>query len=333
MKPMHSLPRKPLIVAIITVILVVIGLWRYSEYFPSTDNAYVEANLVTVSVQVTGPVQSLRVQNHQAVKAGQLLFTIDPKPFQVALDSAQAAYELAKQEVTANAAAVETAESLVKQREVEALNSAQNGHRSLVLAAQGVLPRQSADDARADIEDRKALLKGSMAQLKQAKAQLGKEGELNAKLLQAKAAVEQARLSLTYTGVFSPVDGVIENLSLRTGDMATVAEPLFSIVDNSQWWVEANFKETQLTRIRPGQHVKVELDMYGDHDFDGVVETIAAGSGSLFSLLPPENATGNWVKTTQRFPVRIRVKNDDDRYPLRAGASASVRVNTLSQWL
>lgn len=329
---MHSQPftqRKLIILGAIGVILIVLAWWRYSEWFPSTDDAYVQANIVMVAPQITGSVQSVAVNDHQTVHAGQLLFTIDPQPFQTALAKAQAAYDLAKQQVAVDQASVASAQALVQQRQVEAINAKQNGQRSLLLAAKGVVSRREADDAKASIADSQAVLAGSQAQLRQAEAQLGVLGAANARLLQAKAAVADAQLSLSYTRVFASVDGVVENVSLRVGNVVTAADAVFSLIDEKQWWVEANFKETQLARIKPGQAVSVELDMYPGHDFKGVVESIAAGSGAIFSLLPPENATGNWVKVTQRFPVRIRLTKDP-HYPFRAGASAWVRINTLS---
>jgi len=315
----------------VVTVLGIIGWWRYSVCFPSTDNAYVNANVANVSPQITGPVSVLNVQNHQAVKAGELLLVIDPQPFQVALDLAQAAYALANQQVASDAAAVETASSVVDQRYEEALNAEISGVRSLTLASKGVLPKQAADDAKMHMGDSKAALVGAKAQLRQAKAQLGEQGRANARLLQAKATVEQAELSLRYTRVYAPSDGVVENLTLRTGDVVTAATPMFAIIDKSQWWVDANFKETQLERIKPGQSVEIKLDMYSGDVFHGQVESISEGSGSTFSLLPPENATGNWVKVTQRFPVRIRILTDPSQDPLRVGASAAVSVNTLAK--
>ena len=311
-------------------LVAVIAGWRHSALYPGTDNAYVGANLANIAPQITGPVLVLNVHNHQAVKKGQLLFIIDPKPFQVAVDLAAAAYALAQQQVAADAAAVENAQAVVEQRHEEALNAELTGVRSLTLASKGVLSKQAADDAKLHMRDTKAILQGSKAQLKQAQAQLGDLGEKNAALLQAKAVLAQAQLSLFYTHVTAPADGVIENLTMRAGDMVTTATSVFSIIDDGQWWVDANFKETQLERIKPGQAVSVKLDMYSDHEFHGYVENISKGSGSTFSLPPPENATGNWVKVTQRFPVRIRIQ-DDPAYPLRVGASASVSVNTTSK--
>ncbi len=327
---LRSLSQRQLIrVGVISILVLSIVWWRYSTLFPSTDNAYVEANVANIAAQVTGPVQHLYVQNHQAVKAGQLLFTIDPKPFQVALDSATANYTLAEQQVAAASAAVENAEQVVTQRAQASLTARQDGVRTLLLAAKGVLPKQAADDATGRIQELKAVESGALAQLKQARANLGSTGSANATLQQAKSAVEQARLALQYSQVTSPATGVVENLSLRVGDVVNLGVAVFSVVDMSQWWIDANFKETQLERIKPGQKVNVRLDMYSHHAFSGVVDSISESSGAIFSLLPPENATGNWVKVTQRFPVRIRIGDDDPDYPLRVGASASVSVNTV----
>jgi membrane fusion protein (multidrug efflux system) len=146
----------------------------------------------------------------------------------------------------------------------------------------------------------------------------------------ARAAVAQAKLDLERTRISAPAQGVIANLSLRPGEAVQPRVPLFSLIGDREYWVDANFKETQLKNVHPGQRATVTLDMYPDHAFHGVVESLSGGAGTAFSLLPPENATGNWVKVTQRVPVRVRIVDPDPRYPLRIGTSAKVEVRVAS---
>lgn len=146
----------------------------------------------------------------------------------------------------------------------------------------------------------------------------------------AEASVETAKLNLNYTSVTAPSSGMIGNLTLRPGMVVTSGVNLFAIVDRSSFWIDANFEETKLKRIRIGQSADIKLDMYPDITFHGTVSSISAANGSTFSLLPPENATGNWVKITQRFTIRILIPVNEltDKYPLRVGASAKVVINT-----
>lgn len=140
----------------------------------------------------------------------------------------------------------------------------------------------------------------------------------------------QAQLNLKYTHITAPTSGFIANLTLRQGDTVTAYQQLFALIDNQSWWVQANFKETQLTRIRPGQSATIKVDMYPRRTFSGRVMSISSAAGASFSLLPPENASGNWVKVTQRFPVKVLITAHDPRYPLRLGASSTVTINTTS---
>lgn len=148
----------------------------------------------------------------------------------------------------------------------------------------------------------------------------------------AKATLDQAILDLSWTEVAAPTSGWVTNVSLAAGDVVTANQPLFALISNSEFWVDANFKETELENIRPGQLATIYVDMYPNHPFAGVVQSISGGTGSAFSLLPPQNATGNWVKVAQRVPVRVRVLNVDEKYPLRIGSSASVKIRLRSQY-
>ena len=168
-------------------------------------------------------------------------------------------------------------------------------------------------------------------QLKAAEAGLQAAQAKKANVEAAQAAVEQARTALDAAAIKSPVDGTVGKITIRPGSVVRAGVPLFPIVDSSKWWVDANFKETDLTRIHPGQKATVSVDMYPDREFSGVVEAVGPASTSAFSLLPAQNASGNWIKLTQRFPVRVSLSLNSDDPPMRVGASANVTVDTTEQ--
>lgn len=256
---------------------------QYLAHHPSTDDAYVQANTINVAAQVTGPIASIYVKDHQNVEKGQLLFTINPLPFQLAVNKAVASFD-AQQAVY--------------------ILAEQNAHRILKLVKLGQQPKAAGDQATSQLDSAKALLLEKQAQL------------------------AQAKLDLEHTRIIASSAGVVTQFSLRPGNNVIANATLFMIVEQQNFWVDANFKETQVARIKPGQPVKIELDMYPHHTFHGTVDAVSSASGSVFSLMPPENASGNWVKVTQRFPVKIIITDPNASFPLRAGSTATATVDT-----
>ena len=300
--------------------------WRHTLHFASTDNAYVNANTVDVAAQVAGQVIAVHVQDQQAVKAGDLLFAIDPRSYQAALAKAEAQLALARQNEQQQTAAIAAARAQLAEREAELVNAKSNDWRTQQLVAGGFYSKQGGVTARTQAQQAQAAVRAAQANVAQAESALGQAGEANASVQAAEASVAQARLDLERTEVRAPVTGVVANLTLRPGNTVTPGTPLFSVVGSDVFWVDANFKETELARIRAGQPATITVDMYPRHPFSGVVESVSAGSGTAFSLLPPQNATGNWVKVTQRVPVRVRVTDPDPQFPLRIGTTAKVEV-------
>ena len=319
---------KWIIAAVVLVAAAFFGLryWHESTLYESTDNAYVGANQVEVTAQITGTVIKVYVRDQQHVKAGDPLFDIDPANYQLAVSKAQAALELARQGTSQLSAGVASAEAALAQRRAEELNARNTWLRNQQLMKSGFLSPQGAEQSRTAVVTAEAATRAAEAGVAQAKAQLGATGDQNASVQAAVAALDQAKLDLSRTHVMAPTDGVIANFSLQPGNVVQPGAALFVIVASQEFWVDANFKETQLKTIRPGQHATITTDMYPDHPFEGVVQSVAGGAGSAFSLLPPQNATGNWVKVTQRVPVRIRIENPDPQHPLRIGTSATVKV-------
>jgi membrane fusion protein (multidrug efflux system) len=272
-------------ISVIAISILYAG-FSYLSAHPSTDDAYVQADTVNVAAQVTGPVAAIYVKDHQSVNAGQALFSIDPRPFEIAVARYSAT-------VAAQQAALLLAE--------------QNAQRILRLVSMGQESKAAGDQATSQLDSSKAQLLADQAEL------------------------DQAKLDLAHTNITAPRAGVVTQFLLQPGNNVTANNTLFMIVEQDHFWIDANFKETQVARIQPGQHVNIVLDMFPKHRFQGVVDAVSSASGSVFSLLPPENASGNWVKVTQRFPVKILIKNPDPLYPLRAGATASATVDTTKQ--
>jgi len=198
--------------------------------------------------------------------------------------------------------AVSKSEAQLQQRLAELKHARDNAKRTVSLVQQKYLSPQAGDDAATAIKTAQAAY------------------------MEAKASYEQAKLDLEHTVVTAPVTGVVASLSLRPGTVVPASVPQFAVIGSDEYWVDANFKETELEDIRPEDHVEIHVDTYPGHVFHGKVQSVSGGAGTAFSLLPPQNATGNWVKVTQRVPVRILVTDPDPKYPLRVGTSAEVKV-------
>lgn len=317
---------------IIVVIALIIGgyaYWLHEKHYPSTDDAYIQAHVINIAPQVDGNVSQIYIKNQQTVKKGDLLFTIDQQPFVIALRKAEANLTNTKQDIIANKQAVLAAQALLDQRQADLVNAQKNYKRITPLVKKGFYAKSAGDNATQQLAVAQQGVNAAKNQLLEAKAKLGVSGEGLADIEAAKSAVEQAKLNLSYTHVYAPADGKIAKFKLQPGQTVVAYQSLFSLVETSTWWATANMKETDLNRIKPGQKAIIHVDMYPNTVFHGVVASISPGSGSSFALLPPENASGNWVKVTQRFPVRVNIKHLDPNFPLRIGASCSVSIDTL----
>ena len=227
-----------------------------------------------------------------------------------------------------DASAVKAAEATLTQRQAELKNTQKSTQRTLTLVKRKLASQADADQASQNLSVAEAAVVAAQNELQEAKEKLGINGENNASLRAAKATLAQAQLDLGYTMVRAPHDGVVENVTIRPGSTVTAYQSTFSLIENRDYWASANFKETQLTRIRTGQPATIHIDMYPDQIFNGIVSSISTSSGASFALLPPENATGNWVKVTQRFPVRIKIISRYPNAPLRIGSSCTVTIDT-----
>ena len=321
---------KQWLIAVVILVGVVIGGYFYERHttmYPSTSDAYVHASVVTIAPQISGRISLLPVKDHRHVEKGQLLIQIDPAPFRIALDRAEANLEMAQQQSRAAEAAVAAAHAAVAERRANLKDAADNAKRMLALYRKHTISRAEVDDAVARRDSARAALIQSKADLQKAIQQQAAAGAM-ASVKVAQAALEQARLDLSYTRIVAPASGVLGTINVRVGDVVNQAQALFPLVEDKSFWVEANFKETDLVRIRPGQLATIRVDMAPGNTFHGTVDSVSPASGTAFSLLPPENATGNWVKVRQRFAVKISFAGQDPDSPLRIGASAEVTVDT-----
>jgi membrane fusion protein (multidrug efflux system) len=313
------------------IVLMAVGAsaywyWQHGQTYESTENAYVNAHIVHIAAQVTGQVIALHVDENQSVKSGASLLNIDPAPFKIAVDRAAAQLQQARFQVQRTAASLHDAEALVRQREAELKNAQITDTRTQDLLANKLVAKDRADLTETQLKIAEAALDSARARLAAEHANLGSSGDNNESIRQAISALEQAQWDLRNCEVLAPVSGDVTNLNVRAGDVVAKNQALFAVIDGSEFWIDANFKETQLAAVRLGSEVEIRIDMYPNKVFHGKVDSISGGSGTAFSLLPTQNATGNWVKIAQRVPVKVKVLDPDPKFPLRIGTSGSVRV-------
>lgn len=301
----------------------VYGYYHYNQVYPSTDNAYVNANLVNVAPKVGGYIQNIYVKNNQQVHKGDLLITIDPQDYALALTKAKQDLILASQQANTAKQQITTAEAgVVKAKsDYEFAQQLATRYTNLYNQQSGSLQDMQKYINQSTVA--KQALEQANVTLQQAKTQyLATTTQVDL----AKTGVEDANNRNGYTELRSPINGYVSDFNLQNGELVQSGQKMFGLVDSSSWWVDVNFKETQLKRIKQGQQATVELDMY-NHKYHGTVQSISHASGDTFSLLPAQNATGNWVKVTQRFTVRVALQ-DDQNFPLRVGASSNVTIDT-----
>jgi membrane fusion protein (multidrug efflux system) len=326
--PKRDLKRylRPFLMFIVPALLLLGGgyYWLTSGTSVSTDDAQVKQDIVSVSPQVNGQIVQVFVRDGARVKRGQLLFRIDPQPYRVALEQAEAQLATARlQTHVLQTTAAGTGGDITG-----ALANLQIKRNSLgrqqALLNKGFTTRADYEDALNEVRTAETDLSDARARAANATAAVA-PGE-QPQVAQAQAAVDKARLDLSRTDVRAPMDGVVENSdNLQVGQMAITGVGMISLVHSRSAWVEANFKEKDVGRMVPGEHATIKVDAYPGQKFDAHIQSIGAGTGSEFSLLPAQNANGNWVKVTQRVPVRIVFDGNPDK-PMIAGLSVVATV-------
>lgn len=309
-----------------TAALGVSAYFVHNHYFPNTNDAYVHAYTVTVSPYVEGYIKHIHIEPNQYVKKGQVLYEIVPLPFQLNVSERKHELDAAIAREAALKDELLQARQALKDQRAKLWIINLNQQRYAYLQRQQVVALEQEQELEAAKLEARARVNAAELEISRVQKRIN---EQQATIRALKAAKGNAEVDLNYTRYKAPMDAFVSNnFSIREGQYVKPGQAMFKLVDNRKWWVDANFLESQIHRIRDGMQAKIKLDMYPGVTFQGRVINISQGSGAYESLLPPQNATGNWVKVPQRFPVRIRLEQNPN-HPLRAGATARATVNTL----
>ena len=326
-----------LVSAAIVVAAVVALLYVTRQYYvyPRTDDAYVRANTIGIAPHVSGPIVELPVVDNQLVRKGDLLFEVDPRPYQDTLDKLEAQLKLTLLDIDAYENAIHAAGAEQKRREADAAYARQYLNRIQPLLAKHYVTANDVFNARSRVEAEEAGVRNAQSEVKRAQNQLGKIGDINARLKAAEAEVADAKLNVEYCYVKAPFDGYITNLNIAVGQYANEGRDVLAMVDNRTWYVLANFRENFLSHIKPGMTADVFLLAYPNHRFRGRVQGVGwalyQANGASVEGLPQVEPTLNWVRLSQRFPVRIILEDRDPENPFRMGVTAVVTIQGFRQ--
>lgn len=334
--------RNPLVFIILAIALLAGGYYgwtrlQFAKAHESTDDASVEGDVYPILPRVAGPVQKVFVSDNQPVKKGDTLVTIDKSDYQQRVNAAQAALLAAQAQVVAARAQVGTAQAGVRTAqttigvsEANRVKLQQDLARSTKLRKDDIIPQSDYDAVQANLRATSAQRSTAQDQVTVARQQViaaqQQIGVAQAVVKQRQADLDNAKLQLSYTTLLAPAAGTVSKKSVQPGQVVSPGQQLIGLVSSGQTWVIANFKETQLEEMRVGQKAKLEVDAYPNEEFEGHVESLSAATGARFALLPPDNASGNFVKVTQRVPVKIVLDKEDAQHPLRAGMSVNAIV-------
>ena len=325
---------RPLLLVVVPALAGLIGLYWYAMTgrFVSTENAYVKADMVAVSPDVDGRVIAVEVAENQLVRQGDVLFRLDPEPFQIALDMAEAKMRAVRNDIEAWRAEFRQVEAEIEEARERVQFYAQQAERQRELEGRGISTEVRLEEAEVDLMAARQRAAALQEKLRTVLAKLGGDpasaAELHPMYRQAEAERDMAALDLADAVVRAPVDGVVSRMRLQPGEWLEEGEPAFSMINPATTWIEANLKETQLEHVQVGQQVEIEADAYPNDLWSGKVASISPATGAEFALIPPQNATGNWVKVVQRLPVRIAVEPRDGQPSLRAGMTVTVSIDT-----
>jgi len=308
-------------------------VWVTGGRYQGTENANLQQAKVSIASDTAGRIVQVDIADNQLVKQGDVLFAIDPEPYRIALTQADAAVAVARVGIEQLRAAYSQATAQEKSASSEVDYAQSQYDRAADLAQKGINTKSALDQAKNDLDKARQQLAVAQQGIISAKAALAGnpdiETDKHPTVMAALAARDKAAYDLAQTTVKAPADGVVSQASsFKVGQYVGSGTALFSLVETGDTWIDANFKETQLTHMKPGQKAEIVVDTYPGRTFEATVKAIGAGTGAEFSLLPAQNATGNWVKVTQRIPVRLELTDADAKMALRTGMSASVTVDT-----
>ncbi|MDE1916777.1 MAG: HlyD family secretion protein [Sphingomonadales bacterium] len=326
--------RRPLLIAVPVLIALAGGAaWLAAEPYAVTDDATIQTTKGSINARVAGQVVEIAVRDNQAVRKGQLLFRIDPQPYEIAVAQAQAHLAATRLQIEGLKATYRQQMAALKSAQDTADFDTSDFNRKSALLASDVTSRATWEQAETALKVSRQGITAAQQQVANTVAALNGNPDIapdrHPAVREAQAALDKAKLDLAYTRVTAPEDGIVTKVEdLQPGDYVTGGTAMFAILSTRHLWVEANFRETDLTHMRPGQHATIDVDAYPGTHFSAHVVSMSPGTGSQFSLLPPENATGNWVKVVQRLPVRLELDGFDAAHPLYSGISVTAQVDT-----
>ncbi len=328
------------IIGLVLAVAAVLGYKKisFAMAHETTDNAQVETQIAPVLPRVAGYVKTIAVNDYDSVRTGQLVVELDDQDLQSQLLQLEADYKVAQADIINARAALNNATVSLKVNtgsitlnDVKVQQAKEDFNRNTNLYADQAITKKQLDDSRFNLEQAQQVVSNSKSDYGSAQSRIAvlqsSIQKAEAALEVRKAAIDQQKLKISYTKIYAPQSGKIGKRNISIGQFVQAGSPVFSIVNDSSYWIVANFKETQINKFHPGQEVDIELDAYPDLKLKGTLESVSDATGAKFSLLPPDNASGNFVKVTQRVPVKINIK-DINQYKniLRAGLSAYISV-------
>ncbi|MDE0971622.1 MAG: HlyD family secretion protein [Arenicellales bacterium] len=326
--------KRTVFLIVIPLLAICVGLYLYAAggRYVSTDNAYVKANVIIISPEVSGRVTSVLVVDNQAVEANDVLLQLDSSPLEITLSRARAQMAVIRTELESLRA--DYGETVVQAQlaEDKVRYLVRRYKRQRKLLKQGLSSEEKHDEAKHNLQVARREVQIIEQRIQRVLAQLAGNERLpvdqHPRYLTAQTTYDQAAVELKATTIRAPASGIVSNMKLQVGEYAQAGKPIFSLIQNQPIWIEANLKETQLTHILPGQQATIVADAYPDKIWESVISSIAPATGAEFSILPPQNASGNWVKVVQRIPINLVIIDQAGGPQLRAGMTVSVRIDT-----
>ena len=325
---------RTVLLVVVPLVAIAVGVYIYAESgrYVTTENAYIKSNVVAISADVSGRVEWVGVDDNSLVRKGQVLFRLDQQPFKIALDRSDAELDLVRTQVEELRADYHEAVAQVAAEEERVKFLTRQLARQQTLKERKLASEQAYDVAAHDLSFAKRQVRVLRQRVRGVLQSLGGrpdiEAEAHPRFLRARTEREQAEIALADTWIEAPVDGVVSNMKLQAGEYVEEGHAVFTIIESGKVWFEANLKETQLTHILEGQSASITVDAYPGVEWPATVDAIAPATGAEFSVLPPQNATGNWVKVVQRIPVLLDMEQTPKGTPLRAGMTVTVAIDT-----
>lgn len=313
------------------------GFYLFGDRYVSTDNAYIKAEKTSISPEISGKIIKVDIKDNTRVSKGQELFVIDPEPFQIAVNHAEANMNNVRTEIESLRSDYQQkmAELAGKEESVRYYDAETKRYQAL--AAKSAASKEKSDAMYHEFLSAQKDRDAAKQEAESLKAQLGGNPDIpveeHPRYMQAKTELEKAQLDLSRIRILAPSDGVAANVNMEPGEYTATGLPLFTLVNDHDLWIEANFKETDLTYVRAGQSAEIEVDTYPGVTWHATVTSVTPATGAEFSILPPQNSSGNWVKVVQRIMVRLELADNEGKPPLAAGMSSLVTIDTGSNRL